>query len=86
MPRRRRNLSPIDTYHVMLRGINYQQIFEEELDYTKFLNILVIFVLFCMICWQSLILLIFPLRFNVFILILELFILSVLLFRIIRPY
>ena len=40
MPRRRRKLSPIDTYHVMLRGINYQQIFEEELDYTKFLNIL----------------------------------------------
>lgn len=40
MPRTRRILSPTNCYHVMLRGVNHQQIFEEKSDYTKFLSIL----------------------------------------------
>ncbi len=37
MPRNAREKSENSTYHIMLRGINQQQIFEEEEDYTKFL-------------------------------------------------
>jgi len=40
MPRQARKLSSTGIYHVMLRGINQQQIFEDEEDYDKFLQIL----------------------------------------------
>ncbi len=40
MPRSAREISENSTYHIMLRGINQQQIFEEAEDYTKFLEIL----------------------------------------------
>ena len=40
MPRSAREISENSTYHIMLRGINQQQIFEEEEDYCKFLEIL----------------------------------------------
>ncbi|MDD2959867.1 MAG: transposase [Lachnospiraceae bacterium] len=40
MPRRARKQSPTNIYHVMLRGINYQEIFEDKEDYSKFLAIL----------------------------------------------
>ena len=38
MPRRARKKSDSGTYHIMLRGINKQQIFEEKEDYEKFLE------------------------------------------------
>jgi hypothetical protein len=37
MARVRRKTSSIGIYHVMIRGINQQRLFEEEADYTKFL-------------------------------------------------
>lgn len=40
MPRQARKKSESGIYHVMLRGINQQQIFEDEEDYEKFLQIL----------------------------------------------
>ncbi len=40
MPRRAREASSIDTYHVILRGINQQQIFYEEEDYQRYLHLL----------------------------------------------
>ena len=40
MPRSAREISENSTYHIMLRGINQQQIFEEAEDYIKFLEIL----------------------------------------------
>lgn len=40
MPRKSRELSITAKYHVMLRGINGQRIFEEEEDFFFFLNIL----------------------------------------------
>ena len=40
MPRRARKKSDSGTYHIMLRGINKQQIFEEKEDYEKFLEVL----------------------------------------------
>ncbi len=40
MPRSSREKSINGTYHVMLRGINQQQIFEDNEDYEKFLSIL----------------------------------------------
>ena len=40
MPRRARILSESGIYHVMLRGINQQQIFEEAEDYEKFIQII----------------------------------------------
>lgn len=40
MPRQSRKKSEIGIYHVMLRGINRQQIFEETEDYEKFLQVL----------------------------------------------
>lgn len=39
MPRQARKKSESGIYHVMLRGINQQQIFEEDEDYVKFLQI-----------------------------------------------
>jgi REP element-mobilizing transposase RayT len=40
MPRRAREKSGTGIYHVMLRGINRQNIFEEEEDYIRFKNLL----------------------------------------------
>ena len=40
MPRTRRTLSLSQTYHVILRGINQQLLFEEKADYASFLSIL----------------------------------------------
>ena len=41
MPRRARQTSGTGIYHVMMRGINHQNIFEEQEDYYQFLNTLV---------------------------------------------
>ncbi len=40
MPRKERRKSASGIYHVMLRGINHQQLFEDEEDYLRFLSIL----------------------------------------------
>lgn len=40
MPRQARKKSSTGIYHVMLRGINQQQIFEDNEDYQKFIQIL----------------------------------------------
>lgn len=40
MPRQARNKSNSGIYHIMLRGINQQQIFEDDQDYKRFLKIL----------------------------------------------
>ena len=40
MPRQARKKSSIGIYHIMLRGVNQQQIFEDEEDYDKFLQVL----------------------------------------------
>ena len=40
MPRQERTKSGTGIYHVMLRGINKQDIFEDDGDYSQFLNIL----------------------------------------------
>ena len=40
MPRQERQQSATGIYHVMLRGINKQDIFEDDEDYSQFLNIL----------------------------------------------
>ena len=40
MPREARRKSESGIYHVMLRGINQQQIFEDREDFEKFLQIL----------------------------------------------
>ena len=40
MSRQARKKSESGIYHVMLRGINQQQIFEDAEDYSKFLDIL----------------------------------------------
>ena len=40
MPRRPRVTSGTEIYHVMMRGINHQNIFEEPEDYYQFINIL----------------------------------------------
>ena len=40
MPRAERKRSKTRTYHIMLRGINKQNIFEESADYLRFLAIL----------------------------------------------
>ena len=39
MPRQSRKSSGTGIYHVMMRGINHQNIFEEQEDYYQFLNI-----------------------------------------------
>ena len=38
MPRQPRQTSGTDIYHVMLRGINRQDIFEDQEDYVRFLT------------------------------------------------
>ena len=40
MPRAKREKSTTGIYHVMLRGINQQEIFEEPEDYDKFISVL----------------------------------------------
>lgn len=40
MPRKARMKSESGIYHVMLRGINQQQIFEDEEDCEKFIQVL----------------------------------------------
>ena len=40
MPRQARQASGTGIYHVMMRGINHQNIFEEQEDYYQFLNTL----------------------------------------------
>ena len=40
MPRQARKKSKTGIYHIMLRGINQQQIFEDSEDYSKFLQVL----------------------------------------------
>jgi len=40
MPRQSRESSGTGIYHVMMRGINHQNIFEEQEDYYQFLNTL----------------------------------------------
>ena len=40
MPRQARKKSSSGIYHIMLRGINQQQIFEDSEDYNKFLQVL----------------------------------------------
>jgi len=40
MPRQARKQSKSGIYHVMLNGINQQQIFEEPEDYEKFIQII----------------------------------------------
>ena len=40
MPRSIRKLSPTNIYHVMLRGVNQQQIFYDDDDYQNFIHIL----------------------------------------------
>ena len=40
MSRQARTLSKTGIYHIMLRGINQQQIFQEEEDYKKFIKII----------------------------------------------
>lgn len=40
MPRQPRVTSGTEIYHVMMRGINHQNIFEEQKNYYQFINIL----------------------------------------------
>jgi len=40
MPRKAREKSRAETYHIMQRGINQQQIFEDEEDNEKLLEVL----------------------------------------------
>ena len=40
MPRQARESSGTGIYHVMMRGVNHQNIFEEQEDYYQFLNTL----------------------------------------------
>lgn len=40
MPRQARKVSELNIYHVILRGINRQIIFEEDNDYLQFISIL----------------------------------------------
>ena len=47
MPRAAREKSQSETYHIMLRGINQQQIFEDEEDYKKFIEILKTYQAIC---------------------------------------
>lgn len=47
MPRKPREKSSSGIYHIMLRGINQQSIFEDEEDYLKFLEILEKYKLIC---------------------------------------
>ena len=40
MPRQTRKNSKSNIYHILLRGINWQIIFEDSADYTKFIETL----------------------------------------------
>ncbi|MGV8148214.1 MAG: REP-associated tyrosine transposase [Alkaliphilus sp.] len=40
MPRQKRKISETGIYHIMIRGINRQMIFEDDEDYCKFLEVL----------------------------------------------
>ena len=40
MPRQARTISATNVYHVILRGVNKLQVFEDEEDYIRFLNVL----------------------------------------------
>ena len=40
MPRQARTISPTSIYHVILRGVNKQQVFEDDEDYIRFINVL----------------------------------------------
>lgn len=40
MPRKSRQSSPLNIYHVVIKGINSQRLFEERNDYLKYLEIL----------------------------------------------
>ena len=40
MPRQARTTSATSVYHAILRGVNKQQVFEDEEDYVRFLNVL----------------------------------------------
>ena len=40
MPRQARTTSATSVYHAILRGVNKQQVFEDEEDYKRFLNVL----------------------------------------------
>ena len=46
MPRQARQASGTGIYHVMMRGIKHQNIFEEQEDYYQFLNTLDLMRLF----------------------------------------
>lgn len=47
VPRAAREKSQSETYHIMLRGINQQQIFEDEEDYQKFIEIIKTYQAIC---------------------------------------
>ena len=40
MPRQARTISATSIYHAILRGVNKQQVFEDDEDYMRFLNVL----------------------------------------------
>ena len=40
MPRQARTTSAINVYHAILRGVNKQQVLEDDEDYIRFLNVL----------------------------------------------
>lgn len=40
MPRQTRTISATNVYHAILRGVNKQQVFEDDEDYIRFLNVL----------------------------------------------
>ena len=40
MPRQARTISATNVYHAILRGVNKQQVFEDDEDYMRFLNVL----------------------------------------------
>ena len=40
MPRQARTISATNVYHAILRGVNKQQVFEDDEDYIRLLNVL----------------------------------------------
>ena len=40
MPRQARTISASNVYHAILRGVNKLQVFEDDEDYIRFLNVL----------------------------------------------
>ena len=53
MPRQARQASGTGIYHVMMRGINHQNIFEEQEDYYQFLNTLDMMALSYECSWED---------------------------------